>query len=129
MPNVHLKVSIDGIELLGVLWQLCSDVLRPNEDALQVRPGALHLEPDGDDRVCCGELLLPVTDFLQEVAHELGGHHVLQLNLLGREGGREKRRRKRKRGGREGEREEERREGGKEGGRKGGREGGREGAQ
>ena len=77
----HLKVGIDGVKLSGVLRQLSPDVLRADEDALEVGPGALHLEPDGDDRVRGGQLLLPVGDLLQEVAHELGGHHVLQLDL------------------------------------------------
>ena len=47
----HLKVGVDGVKLFGVLWQLSPDVLRADEDALEVGPGALHLEPDGDDRV------------------------------------------------------------------------------
>ena len=47
----HLKVGVDGVKLFGVLWQLSPDVLQADEDALEVGPGALHLEPDGDDRV------------------------------------------------------------------------------
>ena len=77
----HLRVGVDGVKLFGELRQLSPDVLRADEDALEVGPGALHLEPDGDDRVRGGQLLLPVGDLLQEVAHELGGHHVLQLDL------------------------------------------------
>ena len=77
----HLKVLVNDIKHLGVLGQLCPDVLRPNEDALQVGPGLLDLEPDGDDRVGRGQLLLPDRDLLQEVAHKLGSHHILQLDL------------------------------------------------
>ena len=40
-----------------------------DEDALEVGPGALHLEPDSDDRVRGGQLLPPVGDLLKEVAH------------------------------------------------------------
>ena len=65
----HLKVGVDGVKLFGVLWQLSPDVLRADEDALEVGSGALHLEPDSDDRVRGGQLLPPVGDLLKEVAH------------------------------------------------------------
>ena len=78
---MHLEVGVNGVKLLGVLRQLSSNVLRPDEDALKMGPGALHFKPDGDDRVGGGQLLLPVRHLLQEVAHKLGGHHVLQLDL------------------------------------------------
>ena len=45
-------------------------------------PGPLDLEPDTDDGVCCGQLLLPDGHLLQEIAHKLGRHHVLKLNLM-----------------------------------------------
>ena len=115
MSVCNLKVSIDGIKLLGMCWKLSSDVLWANEDALEVGPGPLDLKPDGDDRVGCGQLLLPVRDLLQKVPHKLGGHHVLQLDLKGGggegEGWREKRRKEEGGGGR-------RKEGGGGGGRR-----------
>ena len=50
---MYLEVGINGVELLGMIWELCSDVLRADEDGLQMRPSELHLEPDSDNRVCC----------------------------------------------------------------------------
>lgn len=64
-----------------MLRQLSPDILGANEDGLQVRPRALHLKPDHDDRVGSGQLLLPLRHLLQEVANKLGSHHVLQLDL------------------------------------------------
>ncbi len=84
---MYLEIRVNGVEHLGVLGQLCSNVVRANKDALQVGPGPLHLEPDGDDRVGCGQLLLPVRHLLQEVAHKLRSHHVLKLDLYVRERG------------------------------------------
>ena len=48
------EVCVNVIKTLGVLRQLSSDVLRANEDGLQVRPGPLHLKPDGDHLISCG---------------------------------------------------------------------------
>ena len=76
-----LEVRVDPVEALRVLRQLTSDVLRPDEDGLQMRPGPLYLEPDADDLVGRAELLLPSRDLLQEVSDELGCQHVLQLYL------------------------------------------------
>ena len=45
------------------------------------RPCALDVHPEGDHCVDRAQRLLPAADLLQEVADELGGHHVLELNL------------------------------------------------
>ena len=45
------------------------------------RPCALDVHPEGDYCVNRAQRLLPAADLLQEVADELGGHHVLELNL------------------------------------------------
>ena len=76
-----LEVRVDPVEALRVFRQLTPDVLRPDEDRLQMRPGSLHLEPDANDLVGRAELLLPSRDLLQEVSDELGCQHVLQLYL------------------------------------------------
>ena len=87
MVTHYLKVSVDGIKCLGVFRQLRTDVFGPNEDALKMRPCELYLKPDGNDRVGCGQLLLPVGHLLQKVANKLRRHHVLQLDLGCRIGG------------------------------------------
>ena len=45
-------------------------------------PRPLHLEPDGDDRVGDGQFALPRRHLIQEVPNVLGGHEVLQLDLV-----------------------------------------------
>lgn len=45
---LYLEVDINAVESLGVLGKLVTNVFRPNEDALQVRPRTLHLEPNRD---------------------------------------------------------------------------------
>ena len=87
-------------------------------------PGPLDLKPDGDDRVGCGQLFLPVGDLLQKVPHKLRGHHVLQLDLKGEveeEKEKDEVRRGRRRGkeGEAGGRRGEEEEGGARGGRRG----------
>ena len=77
----HLEVSVDAIKSLGVLRQLVPDVLRANEDRLQVRPCSLNLQVNGNNLVSCGQLLLPCRHLSQEVGNVLGGHHVLKLHL------------------------------------------------
>lgn len=79
--TAYLKICINVIKLLGVFRKLCPDVFRADEDGLQMGPGHLHFKPYGNDRVYSGELLLPFCDLLNEVAHKLGSHHVLELNL------------------------------------------------
>lgn len=45
---LYLEVDINAVESLGVLGKLVTNVFRPNEDALQVRPRTLHFEPNRD---------------------------------------------------------------------------------
>ena len=72
-----LEILINAIEAFGVIWQLTANVLGPDEDGFQMRPGSLDLEPDGDDLVGGGQLLLPGGHLLQEMSDELGRQHVL----------------------------------------------------
>ena len=70
----YLEVCIHSIKLLGVTGKLLTDVLRPDEDALQMGPSPLHLKPDGDDGICGGQLLLPSRYFFQEMCDVFGCH-------------------------------------------------------
>lgn len=49
--KVHLKIRINSIKLLGMFWELSSNVFRANKNGLQVRPRSLDLEPDDNHRV------------------------------------------------------------------------------
>ncbi len=77
-----LELLVDAVEALRVLGQLVADVLRADEDGLQVGPGALHLQQNLDDLVRLRQLLLPGADLGGEVGDVLGGEHVLQLDLV-----------------------------------------------
>jgi len=68
-----LELLVDAVEALRVLGQLVADVLRADEDRLQVRPGALHLQQNLDDLVRLRQLLLPGADLGGEVGDVLGG--------------------------------------------------------
>jgi len=80
--NNCLKVDVNLVKAIRVFGQLFPDVFRADEDALQVRPGALHLYPDCDYHVGRRKFLLPRRHLVQEVRNELGRQHVLQLNLI-----------------------------------------------
>lgn len=64
------------------LRHLRADILRANEDALQVGPRTLHLQPDGNDGVGDRQSVLPRRHLIQEVGHVLGWHKVLKLHLV-----------------------------------------------
>jgi len=77
----YLEIAVDVVEAFRVLRQLRTNIFRVDEDALQVRPGALHLQPDANHLVSGGQLLLPNSHLVQKVIDVLGRKHVLQLNL------------------------------------------------
>ena len=79
--RTHAKLLVNIVEAFRIFWKLFTNVFAPDEDRLQVGPGALHFEPDADDLVGVGEFLLPFGHFFEEEGNELRRQHVLQLNL------------------------------------------------
>lgn len=54
-----LERFVDGIELLGLLRQLQSNILRPDKDTLQVHPLALNCVPHVEGLIYSVERALP----------------------------------------------------------------------
>ena len=69
--HLYLEILINLIEAFGIFRQLLPDVLRPDEDGLEMGPRPLNLKPDTDHLVCCGQFLLPRGHLFQEVGNVL----------------------------------------------------------
>eukprot|EP00982_Pelagococcus_subviridis_P009576 30935-Pelagococcus_subviridis.AAC.11 len=74
----HLPVLLDAIESFRLLRELVSDVVRPDEDALQVHPLPLDFVPHLDDFRDEAELRLPRADVVDERLRVPRRHHRLQ---------------------------------------------------
>jgi len=81
IARIHLEINVNLVETIWFFWKLFPDVLGAYEDALEVRPSALDLHPDGDDHVCCRQFLLPRRHLVKEVRNKLRSQHVLKLDL------------------------------------------------
>lgn len=81
-----LEFLVYFVESLGVRGQLSAYILGRGEDALQMCPGSLHLEPDRDHLISDAQLSLPTGHLFQKMGYELGGDEILQLDLYGGDG-------------------------------------------
>lgn len=62
----HLELAINGVEALGVLWQLLLNVLGADVDGLQSLPQLLHVLPGRQRGIHQTQLALPRCHLGQE---------------------------------------------------------------
>ncbi len=79
--STDLELYVNCLKSVCICRQLLADVTAAFEDAFQVGPRPLDLNPDHQHRVSHSQLFLQFHDLEQEVIHMLALKDALQLNL------------------------------------------------